>query len=199
MGRLKISVTVTCNAALVLCDNILYLDITTYLLVDPHSSKHVVCEGTTALIALLEGTRLVVANVGDSRGVMCDGRGNAIPLSFDHKPQQMRERKRIKEAGGFITFNGVWRVAGILATSRALGDYPLKDKKLVIADPDILTFDLDDHKPQFLVLASDGLWDTFSNEEAVMPPINKMIKKQTVDEKKLDGYLVKRLATIKPY
>lgn len=79
----------------------------------------------------------------------------------------MRERKRIKEAGGFITFNGVWRVAGILATSRALGDYPLKDKRLVIADPDILTFDLPDHKPQFLILASDGLWDTFSNEEAV--------------------------------
>lgn len=79
----------------------------------------------------------------------------------------MRERKRIKEAGGFITFNGVWRVAGILATSRALGDYPLKDKRLVIADPDILTFNLADHKPQFLILASDGLWDTFSNEEAV--------------------------------
>lgn len=123
--------------------------------------------GTTALIALLEGSQLIVANVGDSRGVMCDSKGNAIPLSFDHKPQQMRERKRIKEAGGFITFNGVWRVAGILATSRALGDYPLKDRKLVIADPDILTFDLADHKPMFLILASDGLWDTFSNEEAV--------------------------------
>jgi protein phosphatase 1L len=105
--------------------------------------------------------------VGDSRGVMCDSKGNVIPLSFDHKPQQMRERKRIKEAGGFVTFNGVWRVAGILATSRALGDYPLKDKKLVIADPDILTFDLKDHKPMFLILASDGLWDTFSNEEAI--------------------------------
>uniref|UniRef100_A0A8D8RUH1 Protein phosphatase 1L n=1 Tax=Cacopsylla melanoneura TaxID=428564 RepID=A0A8D8RUH1_9HEMI len=123
--------------------------------------------GSTALIAVLEGTRLIVANVGDSRGVMCDSKGNAIPLSFDHKPQQMRERKRIKEAGGFIAFNGVWRVAGILATSRALGDYPLKDKRLVIADPDILTFDLADHKPQFLILASDGLWDIFSNEEAV--------------------------------
>lgn len=123
--------------------------------------------GTTALIAIMEGGKLTVANVGDSRGVMCDNKGNAIPLSFDHKPQQMRERKRIKEAGGFVTFNGVWRVAGILATSRALGDYPLKDKKLVIADPDILTFDLKDHKPSFVILASDGLWDTFSNEEAV--------------------------------
>lgn len=123
--------------------------------------------GTTALIAILEGHQLVVANVGDSRGVMCNGKGNVIPLSFDHKPDQMRESKRIKEAGGFVTFAGVWRVAGILATSRALGDYPLKDKKLVIADPDILTFDLRDHKPLFLILASDGLWDTFTNEEAV--------------------------------
>lgn len=85
--------------------------------------------------------------MGDSRGVMCDSRGNAIPLSFDHKPQQVRERKRIQDAGGFISFKGVWRVAGILATSRALGDYPLKkNKKLVIAQPDILSFDLQDHK-----------------------------------------------------
>ena len=99
--------------------------------------------------------------------MMCDNKGNAIPLSFDHKPQQQRERERIKKAGGDVTFNGVWRVAGILATSRALGDYPLKDKKLVIADPDILTFDLKDHNPMFLILASDGLWDTFTNDEAV--------------------------------
>ncbi|XP_055386661.1 protein phosphatase 1L isoform X2 [Condylostylus longicornis] len=123
--------------------------------------------GTTALIAIIQGTKLIVANVGDSRGVMCDSRGNAIPLSFDHKPQQVRERKRIHDAGGFIAFRGVWRVAGILATSRAMGDYPLKDKNLVIADPDILAFELNDHKPSFIILASDGLWDTFSNEEAV--------------------------------
>ncbi|CAG9567370.1 unnamed protein product [Danaus chrysippus] len=123
--------------------------------------------GTTALIAVLEDNNLIVANVGDSRGVMCDSRGNAIPLSFDHKPQQVREQKRIEAAGGYIAFNGVWRVAGILATSRAMGDYPLKDKNFVIADPDILTFNLEDHRPMFLVLASDGLWDTFSNEEAI--------------------------------
>lgn len=45
--------------------------------------------GTTALIAVMEGRNLIVANVGDSRGVMCDSRGNAIPVSFDHKPQQV--------------------------------------------------------------------------------------------------------------
>lgn len=58
-------------------------------------------------------------------------------------------------------------MAGVLATSRALGDFPLKEKQFVIAEPDILTFDLDDLQPQFMILATDGLWDCFSNEEAV--------------------------------
>ena len=79
----------------------------------------------------------------------------------------MKERKRIKKAGGFISFNGVWRVAGVLATSRALGDYPLKERSFVTAEPDVLTFDLTEHQPQFMILATDGLWDTFTNEEAV--------------------------------
>nr|DBA26139.1 TPA: hypothetical protein GDO54_010436 [Pyxicephalus adspersus] len=123
--------------------------------------------GTTCLIALLSDKELTVANVGDSRGVLCDKDGNAIPLSHDHKPYQLKERKRIKRAGGFISFNGSWRVQGILAMSRSLGDYPLKNLNVIISDPDILSFDLDKLQPEFMILASDGLWDAFSNEEAV--------------------------------
>uniref|UniRef100_A0A8C5EJ10 Protein phosphatase 1L n=1 Tax=Gouania willdenowi TaxID=441366 RepID=A0A8C5EJ10_GOUWI len=123
--------------------------------------------GTTCLVALLSDKELTVANVGDSRGVLCDKDGNAIPLSYDHKPYQLKERKRIKKAGGFISFNGSWRVQGILAMSRSLGDYPLKNLNVVIPDPDIMSFDLDKLQPEFMILASDGLWDTFSNEEAV--------------------------------
>ena len=52
--------------------------------------------------------------------------GLAVPMSYDHKPCQLKEKKRIQEAGGFVAMNGVWRVMGVLATSRALGDYPLK-------------------------------------------------------------------------
>lgn len=88
-------------------------------------------------------------------------------LSFDHKPNHPREFRRIYDNGGFVRYNGVWRVAGILACSRALGDYPLKEKNYVIATPDILTFDLNELKPKFAILASDGLFDFFSNEEAV--------------------------------
>ncbi|NXK67635.1 PPM1L phosphatase, partial [Sylvietta virens] len=58
-----------------------------------------VAAGTTCLIALLSDKELTVANVGDSRGVLCDKDGNAIPLSHDHKPYQLKERKRIKRAG----------------------------------------------------------------------------------------------------
>ncbi|KAG5269779.1 hypothetical protein AALO_G00206040 [Alosa alosa] len=123
--------------------------------------------GTTCLVALLSDKQLTVANVGDSRGVLCDRDGNTIALSHDHKPYQLRERKRIKQAGGFISFNGSWRVQGILAMSRSLGDYPLKNLNVIVPDPDVLTFDLDKLQPQFMILASDGLWDAFSNEEAV--------------------------------
>lgn len=35
---------------------------------------------------------LIVANVGDSRGVICDAKGNTIPLSFDHKPDQVSQK-----------------------------------------------------------------------------------------------------------
>ncbi|CAG0895549.1 unnamed protein product [Darwinula stevensoni] len=123
--------------------------------------------GSTALVAVSwKGRHLVVANVGDSRGVMCDSKGSAVPLSYDHKPHQEKEKRRIEEVGGFISFNGVWRVQGVLATSRALGDFPLKTKGVVIAEPDILTFDLKDWEPPLFILASDGLWDTVTSDEA---------------------------------
>ena len=50
------------------------------------------------------------------------------------------------------------------------GDYPLKDRKVVVSEPDVLSFQLSTEphlRPEFAVLASDGLWDIFSNEEAV--------------------------------
>ncbi|XP_013775340.1 protein phosphatase 1L-like [Limulus polyphemus] len=147
-----------------LTEEILTLD--KELIVEAKSSGDVA--GTTAVVALVHNQQLIVANVGDSRGVLCGSEEVTIPATFDHKPQQLKEHKRIKEAGGFITFNGVWRVAGILATSRALGDYPLKDRKLITAEPDILTFNLKEITPQFMILATDGLWDAFTNEEAVL-------------------------------
>lgn len=80
------------NYGKMISDEVLFAD---YKLVEK-ARKNTNVAGTTALIAVLEGTKLTVANVGDSRGVMCDFKGNAIPLSFDHKPQSAREHKRIQ-------------------------------------------------------------------------------------------------------
>lgn len=71
---------------------------------------------------------------------------------------------------------GVYRVNGILAVSRALGDYPLKEDRLVIPNPDILSFDLNELKPRFMIVASDGFWDTFTNENAVRFVHNELIR-----------------------
>lgn len=123
--------------------------------------------GTTCLIVIAEERKLTVANLGDSRGVLCNWNGRAIDLSFDHKPNRENEKQRIEKAGGEIHFSGVWRVRG-LAMSRCLGDYDLKlDQNIIIATPDIFTFDLKQHHPMFMILASDGLWDVMTSQYAV--------------------------------
>lgn len=72
------------------------------------------------------------------------------------------EEIRIKELGGRVIFWGRWRVEGVLAVSRAIGDVNLKP--YVTCDPEITNHVLTP-EDQFLILASDGLWDVMSNEE----------------------------------
>lgn len=123
--------------------------------------------GTTCLVVIAEKNLLTVANVGDSRAVMCDSFGAAIDLSIDHKPwHNTNEYQRIKEARGLIYYRGVWRVHG-LAMSRTLGDNKRKLSKVVIATPEIYTTDLNQHRPKFIILASDGVWDVLKSEIAV--------------------------------
>jgi protein phosphatase 1G len=65
---------------------------------------------------------LFVANAGDSRCVLGRG-GLAVALSFDHKPENDEERRRIEHAGSTITEG---RVDGNLNLSRSLGDLKYK-------------------------------------------------------------------------
>ncbi|ESR47578.1 putative protein phosphatase 2C 11 [Citrus sinensis] len=118
--------------------------------------------GSTASTAVLLGDRLLVANVGDSR-VVASRAGSAIPLSIDHKPDRSDERQRIEEAGGFVIWAGTWRVGGVLAVSRAFGDRLLK--QYVVAEPEIQEEEIDG--VDFIIIASDGLWNVISNRDAV--------------------------------
>ncbi|XP_027091745.1 probable protein phosphatase 2C 11 isoform X1 [Coffea arabica] len=118
--------------------------------------------GSTASTAVLLGDRLLVANVGDSRVVACRA-GSAIALSDDHKPDRSDERERIEQAGGFVIWAGTWRVGGVLAVSRAFGDKLLKP--YVVAEPEIQEQQIDG--VDFIIIASDGLWNVLSNKDAV--------------------------------
>uniref|UniRef100_M4B5W0 PPM-type phosphatase domain-containing protein n=1 Tax=Hyaloperonospora arabidopsidis (strain Emoy2) TaxID=559515 RepID=M4B5W0_HYAAE len=119
-------------------------------------------DGTTAVVVFTQGNEMFVAHAGDSRAVLVHRSGDVSVLTSDHKPNRPDERRRIQELGGSVVFWGVWRVEGILAVSRAIGDRMLKP--LVVAEPEVkeLTRTEED---QYLVLASDGVWDTVSNDE----------------------------------
>merc|ERR1719312_341672 len=127
--------------------------------------------GCTAVVALLRGTTLYVANAGDSRCVVCRD-GQAVEMSFDHKPEDEPEMKRIEAAGGKVTPDG--RVNGGLNLSRAIGDHTYKtNKTLPLQDqmispvPDVKTLQLDTKRDSFILLACDGIWNSLSSQETV--------------------------------
>mmetsp|Transcript_19031 Transcript_19031/g.60586 ORF Transcript_19031/g.60586 Transcript_19031/m.60586 type:complete len:312 (-) Transcript_19031:433-1368(-) len=128
-------------------------------------------DGTTAIVMLACGTRLYVANAGDSRCVLVQRSGDVVQLSEDHKPNRKDERERIQSRGGHVMFWGVWRTQGVLAVSRAIGDRMLK--QYVTAEPEIEVYDLN---PQdvFAVLASDGLWDVLQPAD-----VGRLVREQT--------------------
>lgn len=125
--------------------------------------------GTTAICLLIVNDMIYCANIGDSRSVAsvnCE----CVPLSFDHKPENPHELKRILAAGGYVLGN---RVNGNLALSRAFGDFHYKNNVQLPAElqivsplPDLRCLKLNEDV-DFIVLACDGIWDVLSNEEVV--------------------------------
>ncbi|KAM6541850.1 hypothetical protein CsatB_006297 [Cannabis sativa] len=117
--------------------------------------------GSTAVVAVICSSHIIVANCGDSRAVLCRGK-EAIALSADHKPNREDEYARIEASGGkVIQWNG-HRVFGVLAMSRSIGDRYLKP--WIIPEPEV-TFLPRAKEDDCLILASDGLWDVMTNEE----------------------------------
>ncbi|KAL8045567.1 hypothetical protein ABFX02_08G122800 [Erythranthe guttata] len=120
--------------------------------------------GSTAVTTILiDKVDLIVANVGDSRGVICKS-GTAEQITVDHEP--MKEKKLVESKGGFVSKKrgNVPRVDGQLAMTRAFGDERLKDH---ITEEPYIAIKKIDEDTEFVILASDGLWKVMSNQEAV--------------------------------
>jgi len=147
--------------------------------------------GATALICIIQPVdlTLTVAWLGDSRAVLCrtcegSDEVSAIPLTVDHKASREDEKERIRAAGGSVDRKG--RVDGALAVSRAFGDIMHKGPEvkalldmteetyvdvlsngIVIAKPDTISRKLEPTMDEFIILASDGIWDVVTNQKAV--------------------------------
>jgi len=136
--------------------------------------------GSTASVALVSTptpapfwhpashSTLVVAHVGDTRILLCEtATGRPHPLTSDHHPSSPTESRRLRRfADSLITDSfGEERIQG-LANSRAFGD--MQSKRIgVSAEPDITRVDMGPAEYSFLVLASDGVSGTLSDQEIV--------------------------------
>ncbi|KAG2398834.1 protein phosphatase 2C 27 [Vigna angularis] len=125
--------------------------------------------GTTALTAIVFGRSLLVANAGDCRAVL-SRHGRAIEMSKDHRPNCVNERTRVLSLGGFID-DGY--LNGQLGITRAIGDWHLEGMKgtsgregPLSAEPELKMMTLT-KEDEFLIIASDGIWDVFSSQNAV--------------------------------
>jgi len=139
--------------------------------------------GSTCCYAVKMGDMLYTCNIGDSRAVLCrqadNGDLQAVGLSIDQKPENAKEKARILKAGGRVEpLPGppgedcgpprVWLaevdVPG-LAISRTVGD-EVAQTVGVISVPEIIPHSVQSNDI-FLILASDGVWEFLSNEQAV--------------------------------
>ncbi|KAM6127223.1 integrin-linked kinase-associated serine/threonine phosphatase 2C isoform 2-T2 [Phoenicopterus ruber ruber] len=124
-------------------------------------------DGSTATCVLAVDNILYIANLGDSRAILCryneeSQKHAALSLSKEHNPTQYEERMRIQKAGGNVRDG---RVLGVLEVSRSIGDGQYK-RCGVISVPDIKRCQLT-HNDRFILIACDGLFKVFTPEEAV--------------------------------
>ncbi|RVW97905.1 putative protein phosphatase 2C 73 [Vitis vinifera] len=140
---------------------------------------HAVRKRKETLNISFKGESIFVANVGDSRAVLAtmsdDGNLEPVQLTIDFKPNLPQEAERIIQCKGRVFCLGdepgvhrVWlphEESPGLAMSRAFGDYCVKDFGL-ISVPEVTHRNITS-RDQFVVLATDGVWDVVSNQEAV--------------------------------
>ena len=163
--------------------------------------------GACALLSFYDSSSKLfrVACTGDSRAVLgrkgVSGKWTATPLSEDQTGGTPSEIERLrKEHPGEkeVTLNG--RILGSLEPSRAFGDAVykwskdtqsqirqrffgrspsprLKTPPYVTAEPIITTTKIEPESGDFVVLATDGLWEMLTNEE-VVGLVGRWIEKQ---------------------
>ncbi|CAM9621520.1 unnamed protein product, partial [Chrysoparadoxa australica] len=139
-------------------------------------------QGSTSVVVVVHGDSsgnksIISSNVGDSRAVL-SRRGRAVDLTVDHKPNMPSELERVERLGGTVQWfgffdpenrpiegTGVYRINANLAVARAIGDR--SERPFVSGDCDICVTPMDKEGDHFIIIATDGLWDVMTSDEAV--------------------------------
>eukprot|EP00250_Pteridium_aquilinum_P001681 c11883_g1_i2 orf=293-1384(-) len=156
------------------------------------SRPDLVTVGTCCLVGVIWGRSLYFANLGDSRAVLgsrANGNIMATQLTAEHNASFEEVRQELRamhpdDAQIVVMKHGFWRVKGIIQVSRSIGDFYLKlpdvngqalhapfklteplRRPVLSADPTIGARTFQQHD-QFLIFASDGLWEHLSNQAA---------------------------------
>ena len=124
--------------------------------------------GTTATVVMLlyENDQRVIycANVGDSKCYLLKTNGSIVQLSMDHTCADKSEVERIKKMEGMV-FNN--RVFGTLIVTRSIGDKEMKNYG-VISTPTVKKVNVNEEEDNYIIIASDGLWDVIKEEQMML-------------------------------
>jgi adenylate cyclase len=118
--------------------------------------------GASGLVCYIVGTKLYVANVGDSLAVLSRNNGQAHEITQKHIPLNPSEISRIRAAGGYVSNSGL--LNDELHVSRSFGYY--RFIPVVNSNPFVSTIDLEEND-EFVIMASRGLWDKMNYQTAV--------------------------------
>nr|XP_012632165.1 protein phosphatase 1F isoform X1 [Microcebus murinus]XP_012632166.1 protein phosphatase 1F isoform X1 [Microcebus murinus]XP_012632167.1 protein phosphatase 1F isoform X1 [Microcebus murinus]XP_012632169.1 protein phosphatase 1F isoform X1 [Microcebus murinus] len=130
--------------------------------------------GTTGVCALIAGTALHVAWLGDSQ-VLLVQQGQVVKLMEPHRPERQDEKARIEALGGFVSHMDCWRVNGTLAVSRAIGD--VFQKPYVSGEADVASRELTGSE-DYLLLACDGFFDFVPHQEVAGLVQSHLVRQQ---------------------
>ncbi|PPS10585.1 hypothetical protein GOBAR_AA10033 [Gossypium barbadense] len=151
--------------------------------------------GSCCLVGVVCNGTLYIANLGDSRAVLgrrvkATGEVLAIQLSSEHNVGIESVRQEMHslhpdDSHIVVLKHNVWRVKGLIQISRSIGDVYLKKpefnreplyqrfrlretfrKPILSSEPSISMHELQPYD-QFIIFASDGLWEHLSNQDAV--------------------------------
>jgi len=116
--------------------------------------------GSTAVVVIVNNNNIYCANVGDSKCFYLN-KNNVVQLTEDHNCKNEKEKEELKKKGILIFQN---RVFGSLSLTRTMGDLEFKREGMTCV-PYVKKIFLDKDDVNYIVIASDGIWDVVNEEK----------------------------------